>query len=145
MRATLLTKELNISITLPKEVSVKELSSSVKKIILSHSPTAKIGISVSQRLMWANGFLRNESGYEVPLTEVERIILSRLANEADSFVSYNDISGLLLFKTGRSVTPANLRVIMHRLRKKLGSDCIQTEREGGYSLRTGQMLEVGSE
>ncbi len=139
---TRLSRELTISVSLPEDVSSEELSSNLKKVILGYSPQAKITTNLSQRLKWSQGFLRNEAGYEVPLTEMERVILSRLANEANRFVSYNDISGHLLFKTGKSVTPANLRVIMHRLRKKLGSDCIQTERDGGYSVRTGQKLEV---
>jgi hypothetical protein len=75
---------------------------------------------------------------EVYLTKMEEVILHRLAKTPNDYVSYPELVSILETEVREITAPNHLRVVMHRLRNKLGFDrnIIRTDRQAGYSLRT---------
>jgi DNA-binding response OmpR family regulator len=101
-------------------------------------------LDADQKLIWQNEILATDKGNEIILTTPERTIFTTLASRPNEQISYEKLIKALS-KAGYEINnPTHFRVILHRLRKKLGanSSLIQTERENGYSLRSGHMLDI---
>jgi DNA-binding response OmpR family regulator len=90
-----------------------------------------------EKLVWSNGMLLAESGNEILLTGTERTIFATLAGKPNELISQTELIEALVNRGYTIGTHTYFRVILHRLRKKLGANdsLIQTERDNGYSLR----------
>jgi len=132
------TKELLLRIDIPTNTEGIEITQNIKRAVKSMGLTAIIEEAIPERLIWQDGKLFKENGREIHLTHIEREIIEVLADKPNELITYDELE---LIITARQIaeisSQAHFRVILHRLRKKLGLNqhIIQTERDNGYSLR----------
>jgi len=97
--------------------------------LASNQPKSAIWDTQSQSLMI--------NYVEVRLNRMEQVIMTALANKANDFVTYPELLSALQSEAKDVGSASNLRVLVHRLRKKIGIESvIQTDKQYGYSLRT---------
>lgn len=118
---------------MPKPFAVPELLSRIRAI-------HRRSLGFTQEL-WRIGQLSIEpskykvsvAGVPVHLSDREYTLLLELARCAGKYVTRESLEGVL-FKSETVIESNALEVHMHKLRKKLGIDCIRTIRGVGYLL-----------
>lgn len=136
-------KDFSLTVALPSGVQLDKMYSELQNVFRKHAPDSILTTSLSEKLVWQNGILTNQSGREVVLSTPEVILFTYLAKHPNQTLSFESIMSELA-RNGIVSNQTNFRVMLHRLRKKLGGNqgIIQTERDYGYSLRTGNSLEI---
>jgi DNA-binding response OmpR family regulator len=137
------TKEFSLTVDLPNTVQLEKMYSELQNVFRKHAPNSVMTTNFVEKLVWQNGILSTEAGKELILSTPESILFTYLAKHPNQTLSFDSIVNELARK-GIPTNQTNFRVMLHRLRKKLGSNqgIIQTERDYGYSLRTGNTLEI---
>ena len=127
-------------------INLQALSQLASEAIRIKVPTAKIkqiGLvdkpAPSNAWVWDNA--RKSlicNGREIHLTKMEEVIFDLLASRPNAYVSYAEMLAIVETEVRGMGAPSHMRVVMHRLRNKLGFDrnLIRTDRQSGYSLRT---------
>jgi DNA-binding response OmpR family regulator len=141
---------MNIKLPDAHKDSMESLATIALNAVQSALPKAKIKFSPlatpnpeesvarrSQAVAWHHekGILIVD-GVEERLNRMEQVILTRLALTPNEYASYPELLALLQAQAKDVGTASNLRVLVHRLRKKVGDGIIHTDKQYGYSLRT---------
>lgn len=127
-------------------INLQALSQLASEAIRIKVPTAKIkqiGLTdkPAQKNAWVWDNTRKSlicNGREIHLTKMEEVIFDLLASRHNAYVSYAEMLAIVETEVRGMGAPSHMRVVMHRLRNKLGFDrnLIRTDRQSGYSLRT---------
>lgn len=131
------TKQFSMTIDMTQPYAYDLLVSEIKELAERRGAKAAIQHSSTDKLVWSNGILATNKGSELVLTRLHRAIFAILAERPNEQLSYEEIVSKLEAKSFTIKNPSHFRVLLHRLRKRLGNNSyiIQTERDNGYSLR----------
>jgi DNA-binding response OmpR family regulator len=127
-------------------INLQGLSQLASEAIRIKVPTAKIQqVGLTEKPKQNNSWIWDTTkktlicnGREIHLTKMEEVIFDLLAKRHNDYVSYAEMLAIVETEVRGMGAPSHMRVVMHRLRNKLGFDrnLIRTDRQSGYSLRT---------
>ena len=131
------TKQFSVTIDMPQPYLYEPMVREIRELARKHGGTALVNKSVAEKLVWKDGILSMISGKEIVMTRLHRAIFAILADCPNEQLSYEEIVSRLEAQGFTINSPSHFRVLLHRLRKRIGgnSHIIQTERDNGYSLR----------